>query len=91
MLEGSANEGSRDSRPGMEGAETRRQRVPPTWPCVSILGMSVLTVVPASRLSASCPSSASSAALSLSSKMRAASAGSSCSPLSPGRAVRSLA
>lgn len=33
--------------PGMEGADTRRNRVVPSWPWVSILGMSEDTVVPA--------------------------------------------
>ena len=32
--------------PGMEGAETRRKRVVPSWPWVSILGMRLETVVP---------------------------------------------
>ncbi len=62
--------------PGMEGADTRRQRAWPSWPCVWILGMKPCAALAARLLSASCPSSATSAPASCPSNMRAASAAS---------------
>ncbi len=66
--------------PGMEGAETKRQRAWPSCPCVWMRGMKPCAALAASVLSASCPSSATSAPASCPSKMRAASAASSASP-----------
>ncbi len=66
--------------PGMEGAETKRQRACPSCPCVWMRGMKPCAALAASVLSASCPSSATSAPASWPSNRRAASAASSASP-----------
>ncbi len=66
--------------PGMEGAETRRQRACPSCPCVWILGMKPCAALAARLLSASCPSSATNAPASCPSNIRAASAASPAPP-----------
>ena len=66
--------GSRESRPGIEGAVVTRHRAFPSWPPVSIFGMSVATVDAARLLNASWPSSSRRESASCPSKMRAASA-----------------
>ena len=67
------------STPGMEGADTKRQRACPSCPCVWILGMKPCAAAVASWLSARPPSSATRAPASCPSQILAAAAGSSAS------------
>mmetsp|Transcript_7212 Transcript_7212/g.24146 ORF Transcript_7212/g.24146 Transcript_7212/m.24146 type:complete len:478 (+) Transcript_7212:1285-2718(+) len=75
--------GSRESKPGMDGAVVTLQRAFPSWPPVSIFGISVATVDAARLLNASWPSSSKSDSASWPSKIRAASATAASRSLCP--------
>mmetsp|Transcript_2746 Transcript_2746/g.6602 ORF Transcript_2746/g.6602 Transcript_2746/m.6602 type:complete len:201 (-) Transcript_2746:400-1002(-) len=81
-LKGSLS-GSSESSPEMEGADTRRHRAFPNWPCVSMRGRSVDMVDAARLLKARRPSCSSRDSVSWPSKIRATSEGSKRSVVSP--------